>query len=441
MNENIKNLLLDIRFYLLLFFVLRLYGITDAPLESSHSWRQCITNTIARNFSEMGLDLMHPRVDLGGEKTGILGSEFPLLNALIYLGHSIFGFQHWYGRLINLLVSTTGLYFFYQLIRNLYTKKLAFHSTLLLTLSVWFMFSRKIMPDTFSVSLVIIGLYFAYAYLKKGNWKNLLLYFLFCTLGILCKIPALSIFSVIVSVLFIKNINFKRKWNLLILGAISILIISAWYFLWVPHLVSTYHYQLYISKGLLEGIQEIKPLFGRFLKRFYFDAFHSFVAFACFLGGIIFLLKNKQSILLKCLGIITTIFILFICKTGNVFPLHSYYIIPFVPVMALVAGYFLTQIPIKIQYVLLAIIAIESIANQHHDLRIKERNRVLTELEDKVDQFIPKDDLIITSGGRAPQNMYFAHRKGWVAFDHNVMRKKFTDSLANIGAKYLLIKK
>ena len=47
MSENLKRLLLDIRFYLLYFFILRLYGITDAPLESSHSWQQVFTNMIA----------------------------------------------------------------------------------------------------------------------------------------------------------------------------------------------------------------------------------------------------------------------------------------------------------------------------------------------------------------------------------------------------------
>ena len=47
MSEHLKRLLVDIRFYLLLFFVLRMYGITDAPLESSHSWRQVFTNMIA----------------------------------------------------------------------------------------------------------------------------------------------------------------------------------------------------------------------------------------------------------------------------------------------------------------------------------------------------------------------------------------------------------
>lgn len=441
MKLHIRNMLLDVRFYLALLFLLRLYGITDAPLESSHSWRQCITNMVARNFSEYGPDLLHPRVDLGGEKTGILGAEFPLLNFLIYLFNESFGFQYWYGRLINLLVSTLGIYFFYKLIKEVLNQKVAFCSTLILTLSIWLAFSRKIMPDTFSVSLVFIGLYYGYDYLKRGLWKSLLLFFLLCSLGMLCKIPALSIFSLILSVFFIKEITVNRKRNLMLVSSISISIVFAWYFLWIPYLLATYQFQLYIPKGLLEGIQEILPLWKVFLKRFYFDAFHSYIAFISCLGGVIFLIKNKQFLLLKSLSIVILVFILFILKTGNVFPLHSYYVVPFVPVMALVAGYFLAQLPHKIRYALLGLIAIESFANQQHDVRIKEKNEALLGLEAKVDQFIPKNDLILTTGGRAPQNMYFAHRKGWVAFDHNVLRTEFTDSLARIGANYLIVKK
>ena len=434
-------MLLDIRFYLALLFIVRMYGIMDAPLESSHSWRQCITNMTARNFSESGLDIMHPRVDLGGNETGILGSEFPFLNALIYVMNSIFGFQHWYGRLINLCMSTIGIYYFYLLIKNCITQKVAFYSSLLLSLSIWLTFSRKIMPDTFSVSLVIIGLYFAYNYLKKGHWKSLLLYFLFSTVGMLCKIPALSIFSVIACIFFIQQIHLKRKLYFIIISGICVSIVLAWYFLWIPHLISTYKYQLYIPKGLLEGIQELQPYFGKLLKRFYFDAFHSFLAFGCFVVGIVFLVKNKQFLILKSFGIITVVFILFIIKTGNVFPLHSYYIIPFVPVMAVVAGYFLAQLPTKIQYTLMAIIAIESIANQQHDFKINDKKLSYLGLEEKVDQHIPKNALIVTSGGRAPNNMYYAHRKGWVAYNYDLERKEYTDSLAKSGANYLLIRK
>src|SRR5688572_20790329 len=93
----------DIRFWIVFFFILRLYGITFPPLEVGHNWRQTDGLMIARNFYEIDSNFFLPRVDLAGEKTGIVGSEFPVLNYLIYIAYNIFGYEHWYGRLIVLI--------------------------------------------------------------------------------------------------------------------------------------------------------------------------------------------------------------------------------------------------------------------------------------------------------------------------------------------------
>ena len=102
------KLLKDIRFWIFLFFLVRLFGITDPPLEAMHSWRQALTNMIARNFLEVSPNIFFPRIDTAGDLTGIIGSEFPLLSYLVFLVSEIFGYEHWYGRLINLIISSTS---------------------------------------------------------------------------------------------------------------------------------------------------------------------------------------------------------------------------------------------------------------------------------------------------------------------------------------------
>ncbi len=66
----------------------------------------------ARNFLEVDANIFYPRIDIAGEKTGITGMEFPLLNYIIFLQAKIFGYAHWYGRLINLIVSSVRLFIF-----------------------------------------------------------------------------------------------------------------------------------------------------------------------------------------------------------------------------------------------------------------------------------------------------------------------------------------
>src|SRR3989344_7431345 len=99
----------NIRFWIVLFFVLRLYGITNPPIEIAHNWRQVTGDMVARNFYEVDNNILYPRLDFGGEKTGITGTEFPVLNYLMYLLSLIFGFHDWFGRLINLIVSSYGI--------------------------------------------------------------------------------------------------------------------------------------------------------------------------------------------------------------------------------------------------------------------------------------------------------------------------------------------
>lgn len=440
MNKvQLKKVLLDIRFWIVFFFILRLIGITNAPLEVGHNWRQSLTNMIARNFLENGANILYPTIDMAGDKSGIIGSEFPFFNYLIYIYSYIFDQTHWAGRLINLIVSSTGLYFFYKLVKNLLNKQTAFHATIILTVSIWFAFSRKIMPDTFSVSLVIIGLYYAYNYIKHGAWSNLTMFFVFSTLGILCKIPALSLFCVVSIIIFIKEVDSRRKLALFLTGAFSFLIVCVWYFYWVPYLLDTYHYQLYFPKGIAEGIQEIIPLIPELLEKFYFSSLRSYIALICFVIGIVLLIKSKQRLLISGIAIITTVFILFIIKTGAVFPLHSYYIIPFTPVMALLTGYAITRIPMKLQYVLLGLIAIEAIGNQQHDFFIKESQLYKLDLEKITENIIPAEDLIVINGGMSPQDIYFSHRKGWTIDNKNIVNPQVVDSLANLGAKYLII--
>ena len=427
----------DIRVWIALFFLIRLIGITNAPLETGHNWRQSLTAMIARNFFEHRANLLYPEIDYAGAGSGIIGSEFPFFNYLIYLVSLVFDYSHWYGRLINLVVSSIGIYFFYKLISKLANSRIAFNASIVLLSSIWFAFSRKIMPDTFSISLVIIGLYYGYKYLMSGGWSRLLLFFILTTLGVLCKIPALSLMAAIGLLIFVKEISLPRKIVLWIAAGVGFGIVSLWYFYWVPYLVETYHNQLYFPRGLIEGLKEIIPLADGFFRNFYFNAFHSYAAFAAFLAGCYFLFRGKYTYLKAGVLIVTIFFLLFILKTGIVFPLHNYYIIPFVPVMALVAGIALEKLPAKYLVLALLIIVAEGIVNQQHDFFVF-RNAYKKSLEVITNKSIGPDELIVINGGQSPQEIYFAHRKGWSVTNDQITPASLTQ-YKNAGASYLII--
>jgi len=437
-----KRIFKDFRFWILVFFVLRLYGVTNPPIETGHSWRQSFTCMVARNFLEEDPNIFYPRIDYSGAREDVVPAEFPVFNYLIFLSAKVFGWQHWYGRLINLIFTSIGIFFFYKLLRRYFGETTAFYAGIILLSSIWFGFSRKIMPDTFSVAMAIIGIYYLSRYIDTNRVGNILLFILFAAIGGLSKIPTTVVLSISALALFSKDVKFNQKVTIASAGVSTVLIIAYWYFYWQPHLLETYGNKLYFPFPLMLGLQEVIRLWPQAIEKFYFDALHSFVAFFIFLTGMFLMVKRKETYLISILLLTIVTFSFFIIKTGFVFPTHSYYIIPFVPVMALIAGYGLSHLKIKNwAYLVLAVIAIEAILNQQHDFRLKQEEIYKTQLEALADQLTEKSDKIAITGGLNPQEIYFIHRKGWSLFNKEILDHDKIAKIKTQGCKYLFVNK
>jgi hypothetical protein len=446
LNLNLKHIISDIRFWIILFFVVRLIGITNPPLEVSHNWRQTTVTMVARNFLEVDNNILYPRVDFAGEKTGITGMEFPIFNYSIYIVSEVFGYAHWYGRLINLIFSSFGLWFFYLLIKKYFKPDAAFNATIILLFSIWFSFSRKIMPDTFSMSLIISCIYFGSNYLEnKGNpnkFWNLIFYTLLLTLGALAKLPSAYILIVFLILFLDKEISTQRKLLFSIASFLAIIPVTIWYFYWFPHLVSTYDFWHFsMGKSLSEGATEIIEQLPLALERFYNNAL-KYIGFFVFIVGLSFSIIKKNKALLAIFGLSFIGYLIIILKAGQIFTHHNYYIIPFVPIMALIAGYGLSQIKNKkIVITLLIVIAAEGVLNQQHDINIHTKSIALLDLEQHLNSVSNKDDLILINSNDYPTPIYFSHHKGWSLSNEKINNKSNVEELKVKGLKHIIILK
>ncbi|MBP6977553.1 MAG: glycosyltransferase family 39 protein [Bacteroidales bacterium] len=431
----------DIRFWIALFFLLRLYGITLPPAEVGHAWRQVTVNMVARNFLETSPDIFLPRVDFAGEKSGITGMEFPLLNYLIYLVSLVAGFDHWYGRIINLIISSLGVWFFFLLLRKSLGESVAFFSTLVLLSSIWLNYARKIMPDTFSMSLVFMGLYAGIVYLERGRWLHLAASGILICLGILSKLPSLCMMPVMIFPLLDRTLPPRRKWSMLAVLAVDASLVSVWYFYWVPYLVNEYGFwHFYMGNSFAQGWNEILDNLPDTARKFYFSSLYSYVGFAAFLAGICLAFIRKEKKITHVFMLLTAVFIIFIIKAGYNFPHHNYYIIPYVPVMAMATGYLISQMKKAwIRFSLVAVIMLEGIINQQHDFRIKPDNRYLLDLEAHADRVSRRDDLIVINGGISPVDIYFTHRKGWTCQNEDLFHGKTLEEVSAKGCRYFFL--
>ena len=225
---------------------------------------------------------------------------------------------------------------------------------------------------------------------------------------------------------------------------IALIPVGWWYGYWVPYLVDTYGFwHFYMGKGLTDGLMEIYHHSNDVLKRFY-DTAMKYIGFFTYAAGVILAMWHRQRLIIYLLLVAGGAFFLVMTKAGFAFPHHSYYVIPFVPIMCIFAGYFIDWVAESKRWVaifLLAGIAVEGIANQWHDFTIKPEAKALVSLELVLDKYTDSSDLILINSGDNPTPMYFAHRKGWVASNEQLMEAEFVDDLVDKGLKQIVVLK
>ncbi|MFI5218909.1 MAG: ArnT family glycosyltransferase [Bacteroidia bacterium] len=399
---------------------------------------------IARNFLEADNNILYPRIDYAGQNLGIVAGECPVFSYVIFFVSKIFGYDHWYGRLINLIVSSLGIFFFGLIIQKYFGEKIAFNSVLILLCSIWFSFSRKIMPDTFSASIVISGIYFGVKFSEKQRMLYWALFIILTAIGGLSKMPSVILMGPMLLFLFNKDYTVKFKVLLSAGAACSLSIVASWYFYWQPYLLASFKNQLYFPFSFADGLSQIICLWKDTLHQFYFASFNSYISFIVFLVGFLFIFikSNRQLLLIFIFSLLP--FLYFIIKSGNIFPTHNYYIIPFVPVMSLIAGYGLYELNNKFHknfFYIIYILVMEAVLNQHHDFHLNKKELYKTKLELIAENITDKNDKIAINGGLNPQEIYFSHRKGWSLETDDFLKKEKIAELKEKGCRFLFINK
>ncbi len=221
-----------------------------------------------------------------------------------------------------------------------------------------------------------------------------------------------------------------------------LVIVGFWYFYWFQHLVSIGNWQFYMfGPGFPEGFFDLFIDPYETLDNFFFESL-KFTGFIAFLAGLYILIKEKRSDALSIFGLFSFLFLLFMIQAGSGFTTHDYYTIPYVPIMAFIAGFSISRITNKkLQLACLILICAEGIANQRHDFWIHSNQLYKTELESFANKFSSKGDLIIINAGQNPQELYFTHRKGWTIDHQQAISDSHIDSLSLVGADYLIIDK
>jgi 4-amino-4-deoxy-L-arabinose transferase-like glycosyltransferase len=442
-KEAVGRLRSDIRFWIALAFLVRLYGITDPPLETCHHWRQTSVAMVARNLVTDGFDVLHPRMDTAGTRTGITGMEFPLLNALIAFCITVLGPAHWYGRLIVLVLSSLAIAAFHRLIARHLGQRTALHAAWVLLVSLWFMYGRKMMPDLVALSLVMMGIERTEAvYRDRAGAGWLPIGLVLAAAGALCK-PTAACLLAAWPVLAFHHGHRKMRLAAYSLGIASACVPAVWWYAaWVPHLVRTYGYwHFFMGKPIAQGAMELWNNLGRTLDNFYFDALR-FSGFGLFAYGCYRLVRDRMKAVLLLMVLVYSAFLLTMLKAGDTFWVHAYYVLPIIPLMALIAGIGSARLRnVHMAGAWLLMIAIEGLTAQANDFRPNADQAPLLGLAADLDATRDATGLVAINSGNVPTPMYFADRRGWTVFNGQLTAPGALDSLACQGCTRIVILK
>jgi hypothetical protein len=415
----------------------RLFSIMQPPLEAAHNWRQTTVCMVARNFLEVDANIFFPRVDMAGDLSGITGMEFPLLNYLIYLVSLVFGYDHWYGRLINLIVTTGGLWCFYDYLRKTFDQKTAFNTGMVLLFSLFYYYSRKIMPDTFSLALIMMGMWCWQTLVSGKNRWAFLFGFLLILAGILSKLPAALALAFLWPTFLTSNI--RQKISIALGLALASIIAGWWYFIWVPHLETTFGYDhFFMGQTMSWTFQFLIDHGAETLHMFYQKAL-GYIGFIAFFIGLYFLARKNWNMRLIALTSFTMM-ILLMLKGGDKFTDHEYYIMPFIPFMSFSAGVAINRSKGWILVIILLAIGIEGVTRKWEDQFIK-NGREIEHIESAISIIVNPDDLIVVNSNEYPTPLYFAQRRGWLASNDQLQKPKFVEQLREKGCSYALVLK
>jgi 4-amino-4-deoxy-L-arabinose transferase-like glycosyltransferase len=399
----------------------RFIGINQ-PFEDNWSWRQSDVAAIARNYFQGGFHFARPQIDWAGDQPGYVGTEFPILPFLAAICYKIFGVHEWVGRIQSIILFAISLPFFFLLVRKLLGETAATWALFFYSFApLGIMASRCFMPDTPSLALSIIGLYFFQRWLERASPSSFFASALCISLSILIKATSILIVApllcLIVAAVYDSRWRerfdaYKAPLQLTTFVAVTILPSAIWY--WHAYEISV---QFYPHHFFGAGGVKIMSL-PWYLKIGKEIVTSELTPILCMLGTAGLLLTRSTSRALSFhWWLAAMILFIVVVGYGN---RHPWYRLPFVPIGAVFAGaackFIAAKIPnreakIAASALLVILFGFSSLVytrSFYRPISAPMRSAGLA-----LNRITLPDSLIVAADNGDPTVLYYAERKGW----------------------------
>lgn len=392
----------------------RLIAINQ-PFEDVWSWRQSDVAAIARNYFQGGFHFAHPQIDWAGNSGGYVGTEFPILPFVAAICYKISGVHEWIGRVQAVIFFAISLPFFFLLVRNNFNEIAAVWALLFFAFApVGIMASRCFMPDTPSLALSIIGLYFFDRWIAQEKSTSAFVASALClSLSILIKVTTVLIGAPILCLAFRRFGVFAfRNLKLWLFAAIALAPAVIWY--WHTYQISLAYYpHHFFGAG---GVKMMSPDWYLKIAR---EIPTTELSPLLFVAGIVGLFASKRTPMARAFiwWMVAVILFIIVVGYGN---RHPWYRLPLVPIAAVFGGVACAFIaekfgggPAKRVASILLVAVFGFLAVAYARTFYRPIAAPMREAGLKLKEITPASSLIAVADNGDPTVFYYAERKGW----------------------------
>lgn len=400
------------------FGLLHIYKL-NAPILDTHAWRQADTLAVARNFLEESANIFYPRIDIRQTYSGITGMEFPLYNYLVFLSAKVVGLHFWLARAWSVLFGLLGIGFLYGLLRRRYSQAAANWGAFFMAASpLWFYFARNVQPDTMMVAFSVGSLYLMQRFKDSAKQLWFVASVLLLSVAMLVKLPAVFVLLPL-AVIAWEGRKALRAWMVIVASAV----VAAPSIVWYQHAkalsdgygLGRYFYEGFNLKANLAVLKQ-----AEFYKHVYVLRIPSLVmglvASLLAIVGFVRSILRRDWLLLAWLVSTVVFTVLFPAK----FLAHTYYSLPFVPVLAALSAVAVVWIIslLKSKWLYWSVAGLVVVGSLGYCVwRVRplysSEASYYTQLESIMDGISSRTVRVVTNGGENPIMMYFSHRKGF----------------------------
>jgi hypothetical protein len=417
-----------------------------------HSWRQADVAAVARNLAFESPDIFHPRIDYRNEKSGITAMEFPLYPALVALPMAATrSDSDLFGKYVSLLAAAAVWWLLVRLMTRRWGLNPWAAHLACAAVPLFSAYSVLFMPEETALLLAVLSALLLDEWWQKPRVRTLALSGLCIALAGLVRPyvifwgAPLAIAAVIAAVK-----DRTRLLPLVVTGVLALVPFALWYFVWCPHLVTTYGLDyFYMGGSLKENLAalrspEFRDLFGPILKRFYLIGI-------CLPLGLIGLELSLRAARasprpwwdLTVIAVIPPATLLGVClASGTHFSPHVYYfgIIPSIVIILAFALHWVKRHAPVIFPLLGALIVANSMSAISKE--IPYRDSMIAYYDDVVPEVkarVPADDRIIVEDlGSRPWHLNPLRRKGWIVSRDTLVNPAFIADARQKGAKWVV---